>query len=190
MHLLGLCSYRMASIPGSYAWFKDVVGLRREGIVLRNSAPHICNGRQLVHTLEDSHASIHDCERIFGKLVQHNGFQYRYHKDQRLVDFINDLYAKVHQYELRKNGDIGRFFARGIVAQYFGKHVVKWAAFAVRVPHWARRDFVPHPHLAHSRMQVEGQGIGMEVDGQGVGMEVDVQGVGMEVTPRLVPSLL
>jgi len=71
-------------IKGNAKWFKVKVGLCDHGLNIRKE-------------LIDSHASIAECEAMFGKRNDNNGFKYDNCVEPSLVARVEELYVIVYR---------------------------------------------------------------------------------------------
>jgi len=106
-------------IEGSAKWFKVKMGLCDHGPNIRKE-------------LTNSHASIIECEAMFGKKKGNNGFRYDNCVEPTLVVKVEELYVIVYQKSNITN-TIGVSFARVVLVERKGKFKVNWVHFVVEV---------------------------------------------------------
>ncbi len=92
-------------------------------------------GLNIRKEITDAHASLKDCETIFGKIKSSNDFKYDVCKDFKLVARVQSLYATIYQKSEIINNMIGVSFAKAILAKRKGLKV-SWALFAFQVQAW------------------------------------------------------
>jgi len=106
-------------IEGSAKWFKVKMGLCDHGLNIKKE-------------LIDSHASIFECEAMFGKKKGNDGFRYDNCVEPTLVVRVEELYVVVYQKSNITN-TIGVNFARVVLVERKGKFKVNWVHFVVEV---------------------------------------------------------
>jgi hypothetical protein len=107
-------------IEGSAKWFKVKMGMCDHGL---NSRKELTN----------SHASIVECEAMFGKRKGNNGFRYDNCVEPILVARVEELYVVVYHSSSITNNTIGVSFARVVLVERKGKLKVNWAHFVAKV---------------------------------------------------------
>jgi hypothetical protein len=94
-------------LEGSAKWFKAKMGLYDQWLHIRKE-------------IIDAHASIEDCEVVFGKIKGSNGFRYDVCKDTKFVARVQSLYVIVYQKLKITNNTIGVNFAKAILLRKKG----------------------------------------------------------------------
>jgi len=135
----------MASIQGSFEWFRDVVGLPGEGIVLKNTCPHLCGGRYLEKTLTTGDASDEEGTLCLRFMRGRHSLIFGCHPDTSLRLFLIDLFRRVYQVNVSVLCHISCAFALGVFAQVQRDLKVNWAALVVITCHGKKKTFFPHP---------------------------------------------
>jgi hypothetical protein len=107
-------------IEGSAKWFKVKMGMCDHGLNIRKE-------------FIDSHASIVECEAMFGKRKGNNGFRYDNCVEPTLVARVEELYVVVYQKSNITNNTIGVSFAKVVLVERKGKFKVNWVHFVVEV---------------------------------------------------------
>ncbi len=79
------------------------------------------------------HASLANCEVLFGKKKGSNGFKLDGCKDVSVVARVLDLYRVVHQKIKITNNTIGVNFVKAVIVERRGRFKVNWALFAAQV---------------------------------------------------------
>jgi hypothetical protein len=92
------------AIEGNVAWFESSFGLHYGGLNIKKE-------------LDDTHASLQDCELLWGKKKRNNGFKYETCNEIKLIGRIQELYPLVHQKPKITNNFISLSFVRGILVE-------------------------------------------------------------------------
>jgi len=90
------------------------------------------HGLNIKKELVDSHASIVECEAMFGKRKGNNGFRYDNCVELTLVVRVEKLYV-VYQKSNITNNTIRGSFARVVLVERKGKIKVNWVHFVAKV---------------------------------------------------------
>jgi hypothetical protein len=107
-------------IEGSAKWFKIKMGLCDHGLNIKKE-------------LTNSHASIIECEAMFGKRTCNNGFRYDNCVEPTLVARVEELCVVVYKKSNITNNTIGVSFAKVVFVERKGKFKVNWVHFVVEV---------------------------------------------------------
>jgi len=91
------------------------------------------HGLNIRKELIDSHTSIAECEAVFGKRKDNNGFRYDNCVELSLVARVEELYVVVYRRSNITNNTIGVSFARVVFVERKGKFKVNWVHFIVEV---------------------------------------------------------
>jgi hypothetical protein len=91
------------------------------------------HGLNIKKKLIDSHASIAECEAMFGKRKDNNGFRYDICVEPSLVARVEELHVVIYQKSNIIDNTIGVSFAREVLVERKGKFMVNWARFAAQV---------------------------------------------------------
>jgi hypothetical protein len=95
----------------SVKWFKEKINLPNEGLDIKKEKI-------------DLHASMVDCEVMFGKKKGSNGFKLDGCKDVDVVARIQKLYTTIYQKTKITNNTIGVSFPKAVIVEKRGRFKV------------------------------------------------------------------
>lgn len=125
--ILSVWLYKMVHevAEGNATWFESSFGLHNGGLDIRKE-------------LDDIHASLQDCELLWGKKKWDNGFRYKICNDTKLILRIQEIYPLVHQKPKITNNFISLSFVHGILVEK-NKWKVNWARFEKKFLLWGQK---------------------------------------------------
>jgi hypothetical protein len=103
-------------VVGSFEWFKKVVGLLAQGLIIRKE-------------FNDEHASLEECEKKWGKKTLKDGFKHLHYKYSSFIARVQKLWPLVYQKDEVINNIVSLTFTNGVLVEKIV--AMNWAKVAI-----------------------------------------------------------